>query len=472
MRDDIERAESTVSSAASAPDTDPEKKDQTLQELSETDIDAAANARAAAAAQDEAHRPLEKTASRKSKHSINNISSVPNGGLLAWLQVLGAFFLFFNSWGIVNSFGSYQTYYESDLLKDASPSSVSWIGSIQAYLLMLVGAMTGPIYDAGYFRHLLVVGSFLVVFGQMMLSLCTEYWQVLLAQAFCIGAGTGCLFVPSVAILSTYFTTRLATATGIAAAGSSIGGVIYPIMLHRLIEPIGFPWTCRIIGFIALATLLVPNVCMKVRVLPASRRKILDLPAFKEPPYVLFILGAMIVFMGLYTPFFYIQLYAIDKSIVSKDLAFYMLSIMNASSTFGRIFPNMLADRIGRFNTITPCAMLSGILILCLIPVSNLGGLVVFCVLYGFFSGTFVSLPPPILVLLSPDRGKIGTRMGMAFSCIAIGILIGTPIGGAIQSKHGFTSLWMYGGIVTIGGSLSVLAARVYKFGFSLMQKA
>lgn len=98
MRDDIERAESTVSSAASAPDTDPEKKDQTLQELSETDIDAAANARAAAAAQDEAHRPLEKTASRKSKHSINNISSVPNGGLLAWLQVLGAFFLFFNSW--------------------------------------------------------------------------------------------------------------------------------------------------------------------------------------------------------------------------------------------------------------------------------------------------------------------------------------------------------------------------------------
>lgn len=30
--------------------------------------------------------------------SVNNVSSIPNGGLWAWLQVLGAFFLFFNSW--------------------------------------------------------------------------------------------------------------------------------------------------------------------------------------------------------------------------------------------------------------------------------------------------------------------------------------------------------------------------------------
>lgn len=88
---------------------------------------------------------------------------------------------------------------------------------------MLVGALTGPIYDAGYFRVLLSVGSFLVVFGFMMLSLATKYYQVILAQAICVGLGAGCLFVPSVAILSTYFSTRIATAMGFAAAGSSLG---------------------------------------------------------------------------------------------------------------------------------------------------------------------------------------------------------------------------------------------------------
>lgn len=88
---------------------------------------------------------------------------------------------------------------------------------------MLVGALTGPIYDAGYFRALLAVGSFGVVFGFMMLSLAKTYWQVILAQGICVGLGAGCLFVPSVAILSTYFSTRIATAMGIAASGSSLG---------------------------------------------------------------------------------------------------------------------------------------------------------------------------------------------------------------------------------------------------------
>ena len=43
-----------------------------------------------------------------SKPSVNNIRSVPNGGTTAWLQVLASFFLFFNSWGIVNTFGMLQ----------------------------------------------------------------------------------------------------------------------------------------------------------------------------------------------------------------------------------------------------------------------------------------------------------------------------------------------------------------------------
>lgn len=43
-----------------------------------------------------------------SKPSVNNIRSVPNGGTKAWLQVLASFFLFFNSWGIVNTFGMFQ----------------------------------------------------------------------------------------------------------------------------------------------------------------------------------------------------------------------------------------------------------------------------------------------------------------------------------------------------------------------------
>jgi hypothetical protein len=143
--------------------------------------------------------------------------------LLFLLLYLNTGWLTLMARGIVNAFGTYQTYYEEGFLSSSSPSSIAWVGSIQAFLLLFVGALTGPVYDAGYSRALIIGGSFFLVFGQMMLSLCTEYWQVLLAQGFCIGIGSGLLCVPSTAILSQYFTTRLATAVGITASGSSLG---------------------------------------------------------------------------------------------------------------------------------------------------------------------------------------------------------------------------------------------------------
>lgn len=199
----------------------------------------------------------------------------------------------------------------------------------------MVGALTGPIYDAGYFRELLIFGSFMLVFGQMMLSLCYNYWQVLLAQAFCIGIGTGALFVPSVAILSTYFSTHIGTVIGIAASGSSFGGVLYPIIFHRLLPQIGFAWTTRVLGFLILFTMAIPNIVMRIRVLPAKSRSLLDLPAFRMPAFSLQAFGFFCGFMGLYMPFFYAQVYSLQRHITNADLAFYLLAVMNSTSTFG-----------------------------------------------------------------------------------------------------------------------------------------
>ncbi|KAF2761059.1 putative monocarboxylate permease [Pseudovirgaria hyperparasitica] len=401
--------------------------------------------------------------------SANDVSLVPDGGLRAWLQVLGGFFLFFNSWGIVNTFGVFQTYYETELLSTTSASSISWIGSLQAFLLMFIGAMTGPVYDAGYFRALIISGALLTSFGMMMVSLCHEFWQVLLAQGFVVGAGCGMLFVPSVAILSTYFSRHLALAMGLAASGSSLGGVIYPIMFHKLQPMIGFGWTTRVLGFMMFGTLLISIAVMKVRVLPQRKRKVLDLAAFKYAPYSIFIAGSFLSFVGLYTPFFYVQLYDISKNITAASLVFYLLPILNAASIFGRIIPNFFADKIGPFNVFIPCGFIAGLLCVCLIPINSTGSLVVFCLLYGFFSGTFVSLPPAVLVGLCKNRAMIGTHMGMAFACTSIGLLIGTPIAGAINDASGFNAIWIFGGVLTMGGSLILLLARLLKTNWAIV---
>ncbi|KAI9760174.1 MAG: hypothetical protein M1840_002591 [Geoglossum simile] len=377
----------------------------------------------------------------------------PNGGMTAWLQVLGAHFLFFNSWGIVNAFGAYQAFYQTDLLHTSTPSEISWIGTVQGFIMIVIGVITGPLYDLGYLRALIFTGTFLTFFGLMMASISTRYYQVFLSLGVCVGLGSGCLFVPSVAIVSTYFSTKRAAATGLTAAGGSLGGVIFPIVFRRLQAQVGYGWATRVIGFIALATLAIPAIVLKPRVLPGKSRQLLDPRALKEVPYTLFSFAMFLVFIGLYIPFFYIPLYAAESLRVSQDLAFYLLAVLNAASIFGRIIPNIIADKLGAWNVLIPFTLIVGILSFAWIGIHNLAGIVVFCVLYGFFSGAIVSLPPTALVLLSPDLSVIGTRMGMCFSFAGFGLLIGSPIAGALlRSESGFSGPEAFGGATVVAG--------------------
>ena len=78
-------------------------------------------------------------------------------------------------------------------------------------------------YDMGYHQTLLITGGFLIVLGMMMLSLSTEYYQVLLAQGICVGLGTGIAYVPSLALVTASFSTRRAIAIAIVNSGISVG---------------------------------------------------------------------------------------------------------------------------------------------------------------------------------------------------------------------------------------------------------
>ncbi|TGO70420.1 hypothetical protein BELL_0728g00010 [Botrytis elliptica] len=150
---------------------------------------------------------------------------IPNGDLISWLHVAGSWCIFVNTWGIINTYGVYQTFYQINLLRFESESTISWIGSVQAALLYVIGAAAGPIFDAGYMRALIWSGVILSVLGMMLASIAKTYWQVILSQGVLVGFGTGCLFVGAVSIIPQYFTTKKIFAYGITSTGSS--GVIF-----------------------------------------------------------------------------------------------------------------------------------------------------------------------------------------------------------------------------------------------------
>ncbi|KAI1770472.1 MFS general substrate transporter [Hypoxylon cercidicola] len=399
----------------------------------------------------------------------------PNGGLVAWLHVVGGFMLFFNTWGILNAFGVFQTYYETGQLFERSSSDISWIGSIQSFMVLIGGVFAGPIYDRGYLRHLLIAGSFGIVFGHMMLSLCSQYWQVVLAQGLCVGLGAGMLFVPCVSIIPTYFSTKLGLAVGLASAGSSVGGIIYPIVLYQLLDKIGFAWSVRVMGFIALGTLLIPIAVMRMRFKAPKARSIIDWTAFGDIPYMAFTVSTFIGFMGLSILIFYVSYYPEEQGLTDEALSFYMVPIFNAASCFGRVLPNALSDKVGAFNVIAPCSLITGILMICLMAAHSQGAVIGIVVLAGFFSGVFIAMPPVCFFPLTKDKSKLGTRIGMGFGMIALGLLIGGPVAGAILGEVkplNWAGLWGFGGGMAAASGLLYAVLRVYRSGFALNIKA
>ena len=128
-----------------------------------------------------------------------------------------------------------------------------------------------------------------------MASLSTTYWQLFLAQGVCCGIGNGCLFCPSLSLLSTYFAKKRSLALGIAASGSATGGMVFPAIVQQLLPKVGFPWTMRALGFIQLGCLVICNIGMKPRVPPRKTGQLVDWKSFKEAPYVLFACGMFFV---------------------------------------------------------------------------------------------------------------------------------------------------------------------------------
>lgn len=156
-------------------------------------------------------------------HAKSQLTKPPNGGLMAWLQVAGAWTIMFNVLGLINSYGQFQSIYEISLLKNESTSTIAWIGSAQFLICYIVCIFTGPLLDTGYLRLLLITGTIITVFGLMMVSLCHAYWQFFLAQTITVGFGFGLLFLPASSVVSQWFSTRTPLAIGIAVSGSSIG---------------------------------------------------------------------------------------------------------------------------------------------------------------------------------------------------------------------------------------------------------
>ncbi|KAF5878167.1 putative mfs monocarboxylate transporter protein [Botrytis fragariae] len=388
----------------------------------------------------------------------------PEGGCLAWTQVAMGHLVIFNSMGYISSFGLFQQYYVLTL--NRSVSDISWIGSLQLCLLLFIGTFSGRALDGGYFKILLFIGCGLQVIGTFATSFATQYWQILLAQGICTGVGHGLLFCPMISLISTYFSKRRSIAIGLAACGSATGGLVFPAIAYSCLEPIGFPWTVRIMGFVMLANNCFVILLTKTRIAPRASGPWIDLSAFRELPYTLYSIGLFLSLWGVYFAYYYISIFSRDILLVSTRQSTTLLLVINGVGIFGRIIPGLVADRwFGSVYCLAITTFVSGSLIFCWIAIHGFPGLIAWVVFYGLFANAVQALFPAASSTFTTKLEMMGTRLGMVFAVISIACLTGPPIAGALISANNGSFLYaqIFGGCSMLLGSMVMLGSVAAK---------
>ncbi|KAH7915197.1 hypothetical protein BJ138DRAFT_1098068 [Hygrophoropsis aurantiaca] len=329
-------------------------------------------------------KSIDNAAVKPEQTFVGSDSTFPEGGLAAWDRIAD--------------------YFVQHYLANESASAISIISR--------------PLYDRGYFYHLIIGGAVLQSFSLFMLSLARPggYYQIFLALGLGCGLGEGLVYVPRIAVISQYFQKRRTFVITLITTGSSIGSVIHPIMLNNLLNgQVGFANGVRISAAVVATTMLTACLLMRTRIPPPT----------KKANYVQVAKSAindsafMIAGMGLSFQNITMRvLFAIGFRTAWVERAIFILFnwslfdfklvILNASSFFGRLSPGPIVKFIEVPNFFTLAAGACTAVIFGMIGLKTLISCMFIGITFEYFAGAYIAMLSPVIASLTPDLSELG----------------------------------------------------------------
>jgi MFS family permease len=290
----------------------------------------------------------------------------------------------------------------------------------------------------------------------------TEYYQVFLAFSLLTGLGSSLLLTPSMACVAHWFDTRRGLASGIAWTGGGVGGVLFPLLIQALVPKLGWNWCVRILGSVLLALCTLSICFCRSRICSPEPKDGISPWRATLPDYRIFAdgTGAMVVTtigtlftdLAYFIPITYLPAYYLARQHIDQEagsfsgtagFGYQLLAILNAASCFGRLTSGSLGDRFGHYNTMIVSLFLCAVSVFALwLPdifgrdLSSPALLIVFVILFGFVSGSNVSLTPICLGQLCDIR-DYGRYYASCYTVVAFGVLVSLPAAGGILDMCG-----------------------------------
>ncbi|KAJ7661964.1 major facilitator superfamily domain-containing protein [Mycena polygramma] len=386
---------------------------------------------------------------------LQDAEEFPEGGLKAWIVLLGTVSGFFATFGYVNSWGVFQAYYQQKLLRSSTPSEM------QHAMIFIPALLVGRLFDIGYYRTPFAAGSLLIILTTFLVPECKVYWHFMLCQGFGVGIGAGLMFCTMLTIVTHWFNKRRGFALGLTSFGGGLGATVQPIILRQLMAKLGFAWAMRCLGFILLFVLAISNVCITRRLTPVKAPGgLFGLQAFRNPAFSVLCVCTLVTFLGLFTMLTYISSSAIAFGI-SPNFAFYLVAIANFSAGVGRVLSGLLGDRFGAMNVMTIMTAVAGVATVAWPFCRTIPKITGISILYGFSSGAWIALIGSAIGQMGGIE-DIGRRIGMANTIAGLGTLCGPPISGLFaNSRLGYTAVGYFAGSMLFVGASLIFVSRL-----------
>ncbi|KAJ7734768.1 major facilitator superfamily domain-containing protein [Mycena maculata] len=395
----------------------------------------------------------------------------PDGGLRAWLVVVGCFLMACACMGFGMVWGVFQDYYHTNRFAGTSLSTLSLVGGVFSFCMNFSSYLFGGIGERYGYKRMIALSCTLGYLCLLASAFATKLYQVFLFQGCLLGLSFGIAMPLWMALPSQWFLRRRGLATGIAVSGSGIGGGIESLFVRPMLSNLGYRNTMLIYSHIFAVLCIIAWFMMAERRPPGyadiQRRW---LPRTLSPAFYSI---ALSVFVGIFgflvkrpsTPYYFITTYV--KSQVptlnpSSIIAVVPLTVMNICGGIGRIVAGRAADRFGPINMFFLSFLLGGLSQMLIWTFAHsYATVMVFSVLYGFLGCWFLGLLPVVCAQLF-GLDDLATITGFMVLANSPGQLSGASIAGAVFSGSGgdWKAVSLFAGSMMVLGSFCVLYAR------------
>ncbi|KAJ1830497.1 hypothetical protein LPJ63_004892 [Coemansia sp. RSA 2711] len=390
----------------------------------------------------------------------------PLDSAFGWVVVVGAFFNLMLSIGTTTTYGVYLQHYKLVEFPNASASLLSWIGTFQFSAMCFAGIGVGVLCEHVDTRLLSLCGAILSGLALIIASFCNAPWKLLLTQGLLYGAGGSLLYITGLTLPPQWFGKYRALATGIAIAGSGIGGLWLSFATNAMITHIGRKWALRATGLIVIGVCGATSLLMRMRFQPAKRKQIIEFAVLRDTRFAMLFFAALFGSSGFYIPFFFMPSYS--EVVLGRNSAWgtNVSSIMNGAGIFGRVAMGLIGDKVGSLNTLLVTTLISCLSILVLwLPFSGFGPFLASAVIFGLCSGAIVSLIPVITANIFGVE-RLPSIIGLLMLAYMTGGLISSPPAGAMLDKYGhgtsFSSIIIYDGVFLAASTICDIFLRIY----------